>query len=115
MKKKSLLFIGIVILFLGIVVFFAYDLIFKDKEYKVLENNMENVVSKYLGQYFGEYPESGEKKINIIDVINKGYNINMKVNEDVCDGYVVVKKVSIAYEYNGYIKCTNYTTKGYNK
>ena len=86
---------------------------FKDKEYKSLESSMENVVSKYLGQYIEEYPKSGEKKINITDVINKGYEINLSVNSDACDGYVVVKKVSFAYEYGGYIKCDKYITKGY--
>ena len=114
MKKKSILIICFSILLVVIMVFVGYNLFFKDKEYKSLENNMESVVSKYLGQYIEEYPKSGEKKINITDVIGKGYTIDMTINGKKCDGYVVVKKVSFAYEYDGYIKCDNYTTKGYN-
>jgi len=37
----------------------------------------------------------------------------MNVNDEKCDRSVVVKKVSFAYEYDGYIKCNNYITKGY--
>ena len=113
MKKKSILIICASVLLLGIILLFGYSLFFKDKEYKDLEKNMENAVSKYLGQFIEEYPNSGEKKINITDVIEKGYEVDMKVNGKVCDGYVVVKKVSFAYEYDGYIKCDGYITKGY--
>ncbi len=113
MKKKNILIISVVILLLAVVLFVGYIIFFKDKEYKTLENNMEDVVSKYLGQYIGEYPENGEKKIFITDVIKKGYEIDMNANGEKCAGYVVVKKVSFAYEYDGYIKCDNYTTKGY--
>ena len=104
---------GIVLLILGFVIYFGFNVINKNNDYKTLEDNMETLVSKYLGQYIEEYPKNGEKKLKITDVINQGYEINMKVNDDVCDGYVMVKKVSIAYEYDGYIKCGNYTTKGY--
>ena len=110
--KKVLWIIFVVILFFGIV--FGYNIFFKNKEYKQLEKDMEDVVANYLGQYINEFPKNGEKKINITDVIEKGYGIDMLVNSDVCDGYVVIKKVSIAYEYDGYIKCDNYKTKGYN-
>ena len=115
MKKMYVLWSVIIIFLLGIVLFIGYNMFFKDKEYKKLETNMEDTVSKYLGQYIQEYPKTGEKKINITNVIDKGYKIDLSVNGDVCDGYVVVKKVSIAYEYDGYIKCDEYITKGYSK
>lgn len=114
MKKKNI-FIVLVSLFIGIILFICYILFFKANAYKDLEKNMENVVSQYLGQYIEEYPKGGEKKINITDVINKGYAIDMKVNNEVCDGYVIVKKVTFAYEYDAYIKCNNYVSKGYIK
>ena len=113
MKKKSVLIICLSVLLLVPCLFIGYNFFLKDKDYKNLEKNMENIVAKYLGQYIEEYPTSGEKKINITDVIASGYEIDMRVNEETCEGYVVVKKVSFAYEYDGYVKCDKYTTKGY--
>lgn len=115
MKKIYILWGFIIVLLLSVVTYLGFNIVNKNKEYKTLEDNMEQVVSKYLGQYINEYPSSGSKRVNITDVINNGYEIDMNVNDDDCDGYVVVKKVSIAYEYDGYIKCNNYTTKDYSE
>lgn len=113
MKKVYIVWTLIIILLLSVITIMGLSIINKDKEYKNLEKDMERVVSKYLGQYIEEYPKNGVKKVNITDVINKGYELEVNVNDDVCDGYVLVKKVSIAYEYTSYIKCNNYITKGY--
>lgn len=113
MKKIYIVWTLIIILLLSVITIMGLSIINRDKEYKTLEKDMEQVVSKYLGQYIEEYPKSGVKRVNITDVINKGYELELNVNGDVCDGYVLVEKVSIAYEYNGYIKCNNYLTKGY--
>ena len=115
MKKIYIIWGIIIVLLLFIITYFGFNIINKNKEYKILEDNMEQTVAKYLGQHIEEYPKSGEKKINITDVISAGYEIKMSVNDDSCEGYVVVKKVSFAYEYDGYIKCNNYVTKGYSK
>ena len=113
--KKYIVF-GIISVFLIVIIgFFGFKVLNKNKDYKNLEDNMEQIVASYLGQYIEEYPETGEKRINITSVIDKKYNIDMQVNEDLCEGYVVVKKVSFAYEYDSYIKCNNYVTKGYEK
>ena len=113
MKKIYIVWALIIVSLLGTTTFLGINILNKDKEYKNLEDNIEQVVSKYLGQYIEEYPNSGSKKILITDVINKGYEVDMNVNYDECEGYVVVRKVSFAYEYDGYIKCNNYITKGF--
>ena len=115
MKKIYFVWTLIIVLLLSVVTFIGFKVVNKNKIYKNLENDMEVVVSKYLGQYIEEYPKNGSKTVKIADVIDKGYELNMNINDDMCDGYVVVKKVSIAYEYDGYIKCNNYVTKGYSE
>ena len=48
--------------------------------------------------------------INYEDMRADGYDKSL---DKECSGYVVVKSVSISFEYKAYIKCPNYTTKGY--
>ena len=38
--------------------------------------------------------------------------VELKVKNDVCDGYVLVTKEDV-YHYKAYIKCKNYETDGY--
>lgn len=91
----------------------GYSIANKNKVYSEKEQEMERVVAKYLGQYIEEYPSRGSKKIIMDDIINKGYNIDMNVGNESCKGYVIVEKVSIAYEYDAFMKCDNYMTNGY--
>ena len=103
----------IIVLLLGTITYMGIVIIDKNKEYKSLENEIEETVEKYLGEHLNEYPTNGSKKINISYIINKGYKINLTVNNDSCDGYVVVKKERVGYTFKPYIKCNNYTTNGY--
>lgn len=113
MKKLYIVWVFIIVLLLSTVTFFGFRIVNKNKEYKSKEQEMESIVAKYLGQYIEEYPSTGSKKIIIDDIINKGYNIDMSVENENCTGYVLVKKVSIAYEYDAFMKCDNYITDGY--
>ena len=40
---------------------------------------------------------------------------DLKVNNDKCDGYVIVKKNQLVYEYKGFVKCKEYKTKNYSE
>ena len=113
MKSIYLVWGFVIILLLVTVSFMGTKIINKNKEYQQIEDNMEEVVGKYLGQNLNEYPTNGSKKFNISYIINNGYEINLNVNEDKCNGYVIVTKENVGFNYKAYIKCNNYATKGY--
>ena len=114
---KNIYFIWgfIVILILSVVTYFGFVRINQNKDYKEKENEIEKIVAKYLGEHLNEFPSAGSKDIKLSYIIEQGIDVDLNVNNDVCDGYVNVKKVNISYEYKGYIKCKDYMTTGYSE
>lgn len=51
-----------------------------------------------------------------IVVPTEEYKIDeFKVENDICNGYVKIRKYIFTYSYKAYIKCNNYKTSGFNK
>lgn len=110
MKKIYIVWGFLIVLLLGLVAVFGMSY---NKEYKNLESTIEDVVAKYLGEHLNEYPTSGKAKIEITDVIKNDYSLSLEVEDDKCEGYVIVSTASVGYKYEAFIKCNNYITKGY--
>ncbi len=84
----------------------------KKKEYKNYELLIEETAEKYVED---KSLFDDNLKIDIEELLNNGYLDTTYVNNEKCEGYVLMMKVSNHYDFNGYIKCSNYTTKGYDK
>lgn len=119
MKKNNILFViwgVIVIALIGLLTTMGFMLKGKNEEYEKLEKRLKEATSSYVDHNF-LYPEGNEKlKILSKDLVDNGFlkNEELKVGKDVCTGYVVLKK-DMVYEYDAFIKCNSYTTKGYQK
>lgn len=119
MKKNNYLFIlwGVIVIALVVLLtIMGFMLKGKNKKYERVENRLKEATSSYVDHNF-LYPESDEKlKILTKDLLDNGFlkYEELKVNKDVCTGYVILKK-DMVYEYEAFIKCNNYTTKGYQK
>lgn len=114
MRKLTIVWgLVILIIFAGLTTF---ALLWKDKnrKYKDLEKELAGKVQGYYETKY-EYPK-GMEVITITkqDLINDQVIENLKIDNDECDGYVDVSNNTVI-EYTAYIKCPNYTTKGYNK
>lgn len=85
---------------------------FKSKNInRIMENSLINITKKYYGEYPGLFPKSGKsKKMTVKELKDNGYDAKL---EDGCDGYSVVTSGAMGFEYEAYIKCKDYTTKGY--
>lgn len=95
----------------------AVGFLYKSKAsgYKDLEEELVNLAQKYVESRF-LYPEDKQKiKITLDDLKDYDYIEELKKDEDVCDGYVILSYDGFAYQYKGYIKCPKYTTKNYEK
>jgi len=75
----------------------------------------DEIVEKTKSYYESNhsYPNKGEEVIITFDEL-KEHNVleELKVNDDSCTGYVIVKNTGVI-DYKGYIKCENYTSKDY--
>jgi len=117
MKKNNMLLViwGIIVVALvGLLTTLGFMLKGKDEKYEKIEKRLVKATSSYVDNKF-LYPEGNEElKILTKDLIeNEFLKVEeLKVNNDTCTGYVMLKK-DMVYEYKAYIKCKNYTTKGY--
>ncbi len=87
----------------------------KSKDYKEMENKLVNFAEKYVEAKF-LYPEENQSlRITLDDLKSNDYLEELKKDDDVCDGYVVVSHDGFVYHYKGFVKCPKYTTKNYEK
>ena len=119
MKKSNALFVVwgvIVIVLIGLLTTMGFMLKDKNEKYEVVEKRLKEAASSYADHNF-LYPEDGEKlKILTKDLVSSGFlkQDELKVDKDVCTGYIILHK-DVFCEYDVFIKCNNYTTKGYQK
>ena len=88
----------------------------KKAPYRALESDIVEAMKVYYGQDVNlkKLPaDNRTTKITIGELESYGININNIINSDTCYGYGIVKKETIAFSYKAYIKCNEYTTKGY--
>jgi len=111
MKKILIVWVLVAVILVGGLTFLGFKIKEQNKPYRTLENKLEETAIGLIG----EKPNilNSSNKITLEDFTNNGYEINMTVNGDKCDGYVVASKTMSFYKYTAYIKCSNYTTAGY--
>ena len=85
----------------------------KSKVYKELENTLKEKTLNYVEK--NAMYNGSDLKITEDDLIKENIIESLKINDSECQGYVLVKKIREHYEYEPYIKCEKYTTKGYDK
>ncbi len=115
MNKTKILFtlwFIIVVMILGLLTTIGFMYKKLDKEYQKLETKLLTSGENYSNAN-SYYPEDNlELIITKDELVSSSYLDELKVKNDVCDGYVLVTKEDV-YHYKAYIKCKNYETDGY--
>ena len=113
MKKLSVVWGILLILIFGMLTTFGVLYTKKIRPYKDMENMLADLTKKYVEIEFS-YPQNGEELIITLEQLKeKSLLEELKHNDEVCDGYATIKKSKGVYEYKGYVKCSDYKTKGY--
>ena len=84
----------------------------KTSGYFDIENRLVSVTKTYFEQGHAYPTGSGVVTITSDELKNNNLIEDLTVNDDTCTGYVTVKNNGVI-AYTAYIKCNNYTTKGY--
>lgn len=118
MKQMKRLTVIWGLILVGIVVLLTtFGIIFnkKNKVYTDMEESLVNATKKYVEKSFS-YPKDGkELRVSFEQLKDSGLIKELKVDKDICDGYAIVKKNELVYEYKGYVKCKDYKTKNYSE
>lgn len=93
---------------------YSFKLDKKIKKYHDLEEYFATSVAEYNNAK-KDYPQTIEViNFSLSDAIEKGIVSELKIDNDICDGYVKIANDEVV-TYTPYISCKNYTTKGYAK
>lgn len=117
MRKTNILFILWGAIVIGIITgltILGFLLEKMNNNYKKLEEKIKDSAIKY-SESESLYPEGiNEIKVTKDELVENDFLDELKIKEDICDGYVTIKLDEV-YQYDAYIKCKKYTTKGYSK
>ncbi|HOP65641.1 MAG TPA: hypothetical protein PLX66_01255 [Bacilli bacterium] len=108
MKKIAVVWgITLLVVFGGLTFFgYKYQAI---KDYKNLENKMEYYAEKYILELDDfKLDENGSYQVTLLELKDFRPKINFTVNNDSCDGYVIIKKGIFGYKYKAILECKNY-------
>ena len=107
MKKNMIIWLILIVILVGGLTIIGLKIKNENKEYKTLEKKMTDVAKAYYGEKPGLLKNN--ETISIQDLSDYDNTLTNKVNEE------DVKTTSnmCIFEYKAYIKCNEYTTKGY--
>lgn len=117
MKRTNTLFTiwgVIVVIILALLTYLGLKLTEIDNEYVKLEDKLVEVAEKYIDAKFLYPKDDNIAKVTTKELFDDKYLDSLEYKGDTCTGYVTIKLDGV-YKYEAYIKCKNYTTKGYNE
>lgn len=100
---------------LGTLYFFGLNYNKEFKEYMNLEADMVEAATIYMDVNQVSVNFGAKKSISHKELLKNNNLISMKVKDDKCKGFVIVKNSFGELKYNAYIKCDKYTTPDYKK
>ncbi|MDE5538997.1 MAG: hypothetical protein K2J20_00750 [Bacilli bacterium] len=103
----------IVVAIVALLTVLGFSLKKTEKIYSVLEKELVEKAEKYV-DVKALYPKDDgfTTKVTLKELKENEYIEELKIDDDVCDGYVIVSK-DMVFKYKAYIKCNKYTTNGY--
>lgn len=114
MRRTKILFAIwaiIVLIIIGLLTTLGFILKDISDDYQVLETELEKAAKEYAYK-FALLSESDTIIVTSEELIELGYLEPLKRDDDVCSGYAIIH-VDDNYQYDVYITCDKYTTRGY--
>ena len=111
MKKLTIMMVLFAALLTGTLYFIGIRIQSANKPYRTLENNMIEAAHVYVESNEVSVSVNDKIQIKLDKLIEDKYIETKEVNEDICDGYVEIKRNIDGYKYIPYINCNNYETK----
>lgn len=113
MRRISIIWGALLILIVALLTTFGIIFNKKNKVYIDMEKDLVSATKKYVEKSFAYPKDNKELRVNYADLKDSGLIDKLKINKTECDGYTIVKKNKLVYEYKGYVKCPEYKTKNY--
>lgn len=115
MKKLMIVWGIIAVMLTGTLTFIGFKMKASLEGYHSLEMDMIEAAGIYLKLEDIDLSINEKIKVPIKKLLEKDCLNHQTVDEDTCEGYVVISRNLDGNDYHSYIKCANYETEGYDK
>lgn len=113
MKKMYATWIFLISVLFIAILYIGYTFIDSISLYQALENDMVEAADFYLNINKVNLSVGEEITISSKQLLDDKTLNSMTVDKDECKGYVRIKRSISNYDYQAFIKCTEYQTEGY--
>ena len=113
MKKMVVIWIIMSVTLVGALTFVGLQFQEDIKPYRSFESDLIESAQIYVEVNDIKLSNSESLKLDIEELITEKLLTSNEVNEDICEGHVIIKKNYKELEYFPYIKCEEYTTTDY--
>lgn len=112
MKKTLVIWFFVAVILVGGLTILGFKITKAKKPYRDIENTLKEAAISVVGQY----PLLGNRELLTLDDLkDNGFEVNMNISNEVCQGYVVLIKSGQILKYKPFVKCSSYETKGFDK
>ena len=112
MKKMTIIWGMMVISIVLVLTFIGFTYNKKLKDYQAFEDKLTKACEKYVSENDLIKEDTKELKINMKDLKKNKYIDKLEVNQNKCNGYVLVV-IDKDTSYQAFIDCGKYQTEGY--
>lgn len=113
MKKMMIVWFIIAVSLVGILTFIGFQYQKSINKYKTLENDLVESADIYIKNSEINLKSGESIKITSKKLIENKFIDSLNIDDEDCEGYVIVKKSLHNYDFKAYIKCEKYTTPEY--
>ena len=113
MQSMTIIWGMMIFMIVGTLTFIGFTYNKKLKIYGDFEIKLGKACKKYVADHELYPKEKEELKVDIKTLKEEKLIDELKVNNNKCKGYVIVKKNNLEYTYNVYIDCGKYKTEGF--
>ena len=108
MKKMTVFAVTFLLFLTGALLYIGYNMKNNFKKYIAYENDLIDVAKTYVLTNKIELEVGKSFELTIDQMLNDELLHTRKVEEDECNGNVLIKRTIGGYEYKPYIKCSKY-------
>lgn len=111
MKKMIFAWIFLTCILFGTLLYIGISFNKSVEDYEIIESDLKEAAEAYVKVKNINIVPNKEVKITDVDLENENLLPNMNLEDDECDGYVIVKMGITEPIYTPYIECNNYKTE----
>ena len=108
MKKFTVFMVIFIVFLVGCLLYIGKSIEKRDQDYRAFENDLVEIAKSYVAKGDISLTSGQSYELKVEDMVKEKMLVTNKIKEDLCLGYVTIKRSLDTYNYKPYIKCDKY-------